>query len=159
MSSVFPVGRGSLFTSQTSSVTEATSDEIDIDIEEPQRVTTWVEPLIIFENRTFPATPRSRNRNWRVSSRRLSWKGTSSFFFLSFFFLHSRKARYVSAFFTGALLRFADGLHSLQLVLEAPTQRQRRPDFQAPLLRGGCIRDASLASFDTRATFLFFPPL
>ncbi|OAD53994.1 Potassium voltage-gated channel subfamily KQT member 1 [Eufriesea mexicana] len=32
--------RGSLFTSQTSSVTEATSDEIDIDIEEPQRVTT-----------------------------------------------------------------------------------------------------------------------
>lgn len=38
--SVFPVGRGSLFTSQTSSVTEATSDEIDIDIEEPQRVTT-----------------------------------------------------------------------------------------------------------------------
>lgn len=40
VSSVFPVGRGSLFTSQTSSVTEATSDEIDIDIEEPQRVTT-----------------------------------------------------------------------------------------------------------------------
>ncbi|XP_046626625.1 potassium voltage-gated channel subfamily KQT member 1 isoform X8 [Neodiprion virginianus] len=37
---VFPVGRGSLFTSQTSSVTEAASDEIDIDIEEPQRVTT-----------------------------------------------------------------------------------------------------------------------
>ncbi|XP_023702370.1 potassium voltage-gated channel subfamily KQT member 1 isoform X2 [Cryptotermes secundus] len=32
-------GRGSLFTSQTSSVTEAASDEIDIDIEEPQRVT------------------------------------------------------------------------------------------------------------------------
>ncbi|XP_076545567.1 KCNQ potassium channel isoform X4 [Osmia lignaria lignaria] len=40
---VFPVGRGSLFTSQTSSVTEATSDEIDIDIEEPQRVTTLTE--------------------------------------------------------------------------------------------------------------------
>lgn len=40
VNSVFPVGRGSLFTSQTSSVTEATSDEIDIDIEEPQRVTT-----------------------------------------------------------------------------------------------------------------------
>ncbi|XP_048262882.1 potassium voltage-gated channel subfamily KQT member 1 isoform X1 [Bombus terrestris] len=35
--------RGSLFTSQTSSVTEATSDEIDIDIEEPQRVTTLTE--------------------------------------------------------------------------------------------------------------------
>jgi len=32
-------GRGSLFTSQTSSVTEAASDEIDIDMEEPQRVT------------------------------------------------------------------------------------------------------------------------
>jgi hypothetical protein len=32
-------GRGSLFTSQTSSVTEAASDEIDIDIDEPQRVT------------------------------------------------------------------------------------------------------------------------
>ncbi|KAL2729265.1 potassium voltage-gated channel subfamily KQT member 1 isoform X11 [Vespula squamosa] len=43
MSSVFPIGRGSLFTSQTSSVTEATSDEIDIDIEEPQRVTTLTE--------------------------------------------------------------------------------------------------------------------
>ncbi|XP_076299296.1 KCNQ potassium channel isoform X2 [Lasioglossum baleicum] len=40
---VFPVGRGSLFTSQTSSVTEATSDEIDIDMEEPQRVTTLTE--------------------------------------------------------------------------------------------------------------------
>ncbi|XP_011266216.1 potassium voltage-gated channel subfamily KQT member 1 isoform X2 [Camponotus floridanus] len=40
---VFPIGRGSLFTSQTSSVTEATSDEIDIDIEEPQRVTTLTE--------------------------------------------------------------------------------------------------------------------
>ncbi|XP_051159403.1 potassium voltage-gated channel subfamily KQT member 1-like isoform X1 [Leptopilina boulardi] len=35
--------RGSLFTSQTSSVTEAASDEIDIDIEEPQRVTTLTE--------------------------------------------------------------------------------------------------------------------
>ncbi|XP_024869783.1 potassium voltage-gated channel subfamily KQT member 1 isoform X3 [Temnothorax curvispinosus] len=35
--------RGSLFTSQTSSVTEATSDEIDIDIEEPQRVTMLTE--------------------------------------------------------------------------------------------------------------------
>ncbi|KAI4500102.1 hypothetical protein M0802_004972 [Mischocyttarus mexicanus] len=43
VSSVFPIGRGSLFTSQTSSVTEATSDEIDIDIEEPQRVTTLTE--------------------------------------------------------------------------------------------------------------------
>ena len=32
-------GRASLFTSQTSSVTEAASDEIDIDIDEPQRVT------------------------------------------------------------------------------------------------------------------------
>ncbi|XP_021929221.1 potassium voltage-gated channel subfamily KQT member 1-like isoform X2 [Zootermopsis nevadensis] len=32
-------GRGSLFTSQTSSVTEAASDENDIDIDEPQRVT------------------------------------------------------------------------------------------------------------------------
>ncbi|XP_066603243.1 potassium voltage-gated channel subfamily KQT member 1 isoform X2 [Prorops nasuta] len=40
---VFPVCRGSLFTSQTSSVTEATSDEIDIDMEEPQRVTTLTE--------------------------------------------------------------------------------------------------------------------
>ncbi|XP_025602451.2 potassium voltage-gated channel subfamily KQT member 1-like isoform X3 [Athalia rosae] len=40
---VFPIGRGSLFTSQTSSVTEAASDEIDIDIEEPQRVTTLTE--------------------------------------------------------------------------------------------------------------------
>ncbi|XP_046993999.1 potassium voltage-gated channel subfamily KQT member 1-like [Schistocerca americana] len=36
-------GRGSLFTSQTSSVTEAASDEIDIDIDEPQRVTTLTE--------------------------------------------------------------------------------------------------------------------
>ncbi|PNF43600.1 hypothetical protein B7P43_G03225 [Cryptotermes secundus] len=36
-------GRGSLFTSQTSSVTEAASDEIDIDIEEPQRVTSLTE--------------------------------------------------------------------------------------------------------------------
>ncbi|XP_011311436.1 potassium voltage-gated channel subfamily KQT member 1 isoform X6 [Fopius arisanus] len=35
--------RGSLFTSQTSSVTEAASDEIDIDIDEPQRVTTLTE--------------------------------------------------------------------------------------------------------------------
>ncbi|XP_026674454.1 potassium voltage-gated channel subfamily KQT member 1-like isoform X2 [Ceratina calcarata] len=37
---VFPIGRGSLFTSQTSSVTEATSDENDIDMEDPPRVTT-----------------------------------------------------------------------------------------------------------------------
>ncbi|XP_069691059.1 potassium voltage-gated channel subfamily KQT member 1-like isoform X3 [Periplaneta americana] len=36
-------GRGSLFTSQTSSVTEAASDEIDIDIDEPQRVTSLTE--------------------------------------------------------------------------------------------------------------------
>ncbi|XP_063224773.1 potassium voltage-gated channel subfamily KQT member 1 [Bacillus rossius redtenbacheri] len=36
-------GRGSLFTSQTSSVTEAASDEIDIDMDEPQRVTTLTE--------------------------------------------------------------------------------------------------------------------
>ncbi|OXU20905.1 hypothetical protein TSAR_012633 [Trichomalopsis sarcophagae] len=35
--------RGSLFTSQTSSVTEAASDEIDIDMDEPQRVTTLTE--------------------------------------------------------------------------------------------------------------------
>ncbi|XP_014211545.1 potassium voltage-gated channel subfamily KQT member 1-like isoform X2 [Copidosoma floridanum] len=35
--------RGSLFTSQTSSVTEAASDEIDIDIDEPQRVTSLTE--------------------------------------------------------------------------------------------------------------------
>ncbi|GLH09793.1 Potassium voltage-gated channel protein Shaker [Gryllus bimaculatus] len=35
--------RGSIFTSQTSSVTEAASDEIDIDIEEPQRVTILTE--------------------------------------------------------------------------------------------------------------------
>ncbi|XP_071442145.1 potassium voltage-gated channel subfamily KQT member 1-like isoform X2 [Hetaerina americana] len=37
------VGRGSLFTSQTSSVTEAASDEIDMDMEEPQRVTMLTE--------------------------------------------------------------------------------------------------------------------
>ncbi|KAJ4442993.1 hypothetical protein ANN_04641, partial [Periplaneta americana] len=38
-------GRGSLFTSQTSSVTEAASDEIDIDIDEPQRVTSGREDV------------------------------------------------------------------------------------------------------------------
>ncbi|XP_046394813.1 potassium voltage-gated channel subfamily KQT member 1-like isoform X2 [Ischnura elegans] len=37
------VGRGSLFTSQTSSVTEAASDEIDLDLEEPARVTSLTE--------------------------------------------------------------------------------------------------------------------
>ncbi|KAF7404594.1 hypothetical protein HZH66_003500 [Vespula vulgaris] len=53
MSSVFPIGRGSLFTSQTSSVTEATSDEIDIDIEEPQRVTTTgLHSLSCIDSRT-----------------------------------------------------------------------------------------------------------
>ncbi|KAL2745226.1 potassium voltage-gated channel subfamily KQT member 1 isoform X1 [Vespula maculifrons] len=54
MSSVFPIGRGSLFTSQTSSVTEATSDEIDIDIEEPQRVTTTgLHSLSCIDSRTL----------------------------------------------------------------------------------------------------------
>nr|CAD7194175.1 unnamed protein product [Timema douglasi] len=35
-------GRSSIFTSQTSSVTEAASDDADIDMDEPQRVTTYV---------------------------------------------------------------------------------------------------------------------
>nr|CAD7258741.1 unnamed protein product [Timema shepardi] len=36
-------GRSSIFTSQTSSVTEAASDDADIDMDEPQRVTTLTE--------------------------------------------------------------------------------------------------------------------